>query len=131
MADGRRAGEGGKTAKGRKGKGIRGTVSRVITKIPFLRRLYIKRLLRFMERSEAKGRRLPPELETLQTRLSRLPKKDRASALETAMLAEQQGPGSREMRRAAGRQQRLSGRGSGRQRPGALHQVERGARRPR
>lgn len=107
-----------------KRKGARAKVARLVTRVPFLRRLYIKRLLRYLDKAEAKHRNLPPELSQLATRLRRVPKKSRSQVLEEALMAEQKSQHSRDLRRQVARQQRQSGRGQGRQRPG-------GARPPR
>ncbi|MDQ2727857.1 MAG: hypothetical protein M3Y91_08355 [Actinomycetota bacterium] len=77
-------------------------------------------MLKSIETSKAKGRRLPPELYELSKQLSRVPKDKQAEALEEAIKA---GPDAsdnagRAMRRAAAAQQRQSGRGQGRYRPG-------------
>jgi hypothetical protein len=97
---------------------IRTAVFRSIMRVGFLRHFYVRRLLRFMDKSRAKGRALPAELNRLEQMLSRLPPKKRAEALETALLTspDENNP-SREMRRAAGRQERLRGDGKG-YRPG-------------
>jgi hypothetical protein len=92
---------------------IRSAVFRSIMRVGFLRHFYIRRILRFMEKSKAKKRALPPELQRLDQMLSRLPPKKRAEALETALLASPDEPPSREMRRAASRQERLRSDGRG------------------
>jgi len=86
-------------------------------RVGFLRHFYIRRLLRFMEKSRTKGRALPPELGRLDQMLRRLPPPKRAEALESALLASPTETPSREMRRAAARQDRLRGDGRG-YRPG-------------
>jgi hypothetical protein len=96
---------------------IRSAVFRTIMRVGFFRHFYVRRLLRFMEKSRAKGRALPPELIRLEQMLSRLPAKKRAEALETALLASPDETPSREVRRAASRQDRLRGDGRG-YRPG-------------
>jgi hypothetical protein len=92
---------------------IRSAVFRSIMRVGFLRHFYIRRILRFMEKSKAKKRALPPELHRLDQMLSRLPPKKRAEALEAALLASPEEPPSREMRRAAARQERLRSDGRG------------------
>jgi len=96
---------------------IRTAVFRSIMRIGFLRHFYIRRLLRFMEKSRAKGRAMPAELSRLDQMLTRLPPKKRAEALESALMANPEETPSREMRRAAARQDRLRGDGRG-YRPG-------------
>ncbi len=92
---------------------IRTAVFRSIMRIGFLRHFYVRRLLRFMEKSKAKKRALPPELTRLEQMLSRLPKQKRAEALEAALLADPDETPSREMRRVAARQDRMRSDGHG------------------
>lgn len=102
-----------------KARRMQGAVARVIMRVPILRRWYIRRMLKFIDKSKAKGRRLPPEFAEMARFLSRVPKSQRASALEEAMSAQQSGVGtSRDYRRSAAAQQRRSGKGGGRYRPG-------------
>ena len=82
-------------------------------RVGFLRHFYVRRLLRFMEKSKAKKRALPAELVRLEQMLSRLPPPKRAEALESALLASPDETPSRELRRAAARQDRLRGDGRG------------------
>lgn len=87
---------------------IRGAVGRGLMKVPVLRRWYIRRTLKFIEKSKAKGRKLPEGMSEMARQLSQIPKDKRAQAIEDAMLAEQEMPNmSREFRRAASRR-RLS-----------------------
>ena len=104
---------------------IRTAVFRSIMRVGFLRHFYVRRLLRFMEKSKAKRRTLPPELVRLDQMLSRLPPPKRAEALETALLASPDETPSREMRRAASRQERLRGDGRGGYRPGTAREKPR------
>jgi hypothetical protein len=105
---------------------VRGALGRKLMKVPMLRRMYVRRILKFIDKSRDKGRRLPPDLYELSRQLSRVPESERAPALEAALKAGNTGngpgaemPGSnRELRRAASAQQRLSGKGQG-YRPGA------------
>lgn len=92
---------------------IRTAVFRRIMSVGFLRHFYVRRLLRFMEKSKAKGRALPPDLARLQQMLAKLPEKKRAEALEAGLLASPDEAPSREMRRAAARQDRLRSDGRG------------------
>ncbi len=99
---------------------VRGAIGRLTMKSSFLRRRYVRRVLKSIDKAKAKGRRLPPELFELSQQLSRVPKNKQAEALEEAIKA---GPDAAEdagraMRRAAAAQQRQSGRGQGRYRPG-------------
>lgn len=95
-------------------------MTRAILKIGFVRRWYVRRMLKYIDKSKAKGRKLPPELLELNRFLSRLPAEQRAEALEQAMTMDQEGDefGNRDLRRAAAQQQRQSGQGGGRYRPG-------------
>ncbi|MDQ6784524.1 MAG: hypothetical protein M3063_14005 [Actinomycetota bacterium] len=108
-----------KAAKEKKHR-IRGSIGRLTMKSAFLRGRYIRRVLKSIDKAKAKGRRLPPELHELSKQLSRVPKNKQAEALDEAIKA---GPDAsdhagRAMRRAAVAQQRQSGRGQGRYRPG-------------
>ncbi len=99
---------------------IRGAIGRLTMRSSFLRGRYVRRVLKSIDKAKAKGRRLPPELHELSKQLSRVPKNKQAEALEEAIKA---GPDAatdagRAMRRAAVAQQRQSGRGQGRYRPG-------------
>src|SRR5437899_1365784 len=104
-------------------KGVRATITRGIVRVPFLRRLYVRRMLKFLERSKRKKRALPKELAELDIAMSKVPKDQRMAMLETAMTEGAQGGASRQMRRAADRQKRQSGRGGPRRRPGAVKQT--------
>jgi hypothetical protein len=113
-------------------KRIRGAIGRMVMRSSFLRRRYVRRVLKSIDKAKAKGRRLPPELFELSQQLSRVPKNKQAEALEEAIKA---GPDAAEeagraMRRAAVAQQRQSGRGQGRYRPG-MPPPPPGQRRPR
>lgn len=100
---------------------LRERFSRQIMKIGFIRRRYVKRMLRYLDKSKEKGRRLPPELFELQRYLSQVPKAQRAERLEEAITAQQTDEtiGNRDLRRASANQNRLSGRSTSRYRPGA------------
>lgn len=77
-------------------------------KVPVLRRWYIRRTLKFIEKSREKGRRLPEGMAEMARQLSQIPKDKRQQVMEEALLAEQDMPEmSREFRRAAARK-RLS-----------------------
>jgi hypothetical protein len=100
-------------------RGFRARLTRRMMKIPFLRRMYAKRVLRYLDKSRQRGRPIPDEMAQLDDYLSRLPEQERAAVLEATLSGELESGASRAMRRAAGRQGRQSGRGGGRQRPGA------------
>jgi hypothetical protein len=113
-------------------KGLRAAVSSKLLQWAPYRRWYIKRTLKFIDRSRAKGRRLPEGLNETARQLGRVPKQRRAEMLEEAMLAQHDMPSKgREFRRAAARQ-RLSTRSDTRYRPGRPPGAGRQARpRPR
>jgi hypothetical protein len=120
------------TGKKEKKRRVRGAIGRLTMRSSFLRRRYVRRVLKSIDKAKAKGRRLPPELFELSQQLSRVPKNKQAEALEEAIKA---GPDAAEeagraMRRAAAAQQRQSGRGQGRYRPG-MPPPPPGQRRPR
>lgn len=105
--------------------GARAGVWRTIMRVGILRRLYAKRLLAFMAKSKRKRRPLPNELRELDIAMGRLPEHERRAALERALAGDGGGKGApqmgRDMRRAASRQSRQSGRGgSSNRRPGAM-----------
>lgn len=99
---------------------VRERVSRTMLRVGFIRRRYIKRMLRYIDKSKEKGRRLPPELFDLSRMLSQVPKEQRAERLEEVITAQQAGftVGNRDLRRAQDNQARQSGRGGNRYRPG-------------
>lgn len=108
----------------------RGAVERTFLRVRVLRRWYIRRTLTFIDKSRAKGRRLPDGLAETARSLSRVPRGQRARALEDAILANQRTPHTgRQFRRAAARQRR-SGKSDTRRRPGlppgAIKQARRG-----
>lgn len=90
---------------------------RVMRLRPF-RRFYARRLMKFLAKSKKKGRVIPGELAQLDEYLAQLPAKQRQQVLEATLSGELDSQASRDMRRAAERQARRSGRGGGRQRPG-------------
>lgn len=99
-------------------RGLRARASQRLLRWGRFRRWYIKRTLRFIDRSKEKGRRLPEGMAETARQLSRVPKQRRAEALEEAILAERDLPEmGREYRRAASRQ-RLSTRSDTRYRQG-------------
>jgi hypothetical protein len=85
--------------------------------IPVVRRFYIRRVLKFIDKSKTKGRRLPEGMAEAARVLARVPKHQREKVFEEMVLTNQALPNmGREMRRAASRQ-RKSGKGRG-NRPG-------------
>lgn len=83
-----------------------------------MRRLYARRVMKFLDKSKKKGRVIPNELAQLDEYLAKLPAKQRQEMLEATLSGELDAQVGRDMRRAAERQARRSGRGAGRQRPG-------------
>lgn len=102
-----------------KNRRLQGAMARTIMRYSVTRRWYIRRMLKYIDKSKEKGRKLPPEFAEMARFLARVPKAKRASALEEALSAQQSGVGtSRDLRRAAAAQQRRSGKGGARYRPG-------------
>lgn len=116
---------------------LRQRVGERVMRVGFVRRRYVKRVIRYIDKSKKKGRHLPPEMLELSRFLSQLPREQRAEKLEEALVAQQQGTESfnRDLRRAAANQQRRSGKGAGGYRPGApprsLQPGPRPSKRPR
>jgi hypothetical protein len=105
--------------KPQKKRRIRKAIGKTMARFPVMRRWQIRRMLKFIDKSKEKGRRLPPEFAEMARFLAKVPKAQRAQALEKAMEANQEGlTTSRDYRRAAAAQQRRSGQGGGRYRPG-------------
>lgn len=109
-----------KKKKREKRRPLRTAIAKLLSRSSFLRRRYVRRILRSIDKSKAKGKRLPTELFELSQQLSRVPREKRAEALEQAIKAgpEAEANTSRALRRAAAGQQRMSGRGGNRYRPG-------------
>lgn len=100
-------------------------------RVPVLRRWYVKRTLRFIDRSREKGRRLPEGLAETARQLGRVPKQQRAQVFEEAILAgDDQANMSRDFRRAAARK-RLSTTSDTRYRAGRPPGAGRQGRSPR
>ncbi|MGH9069058.1 MAG: hypothetical protein ACRD0J_16465 [Acidimicrobiales bacterium] len=94
---------------------------RYLMRVSFIRRLYAKRLLKYLDKLKAKRKPIPEQLRDLNLAMSRLPERERRPALEEALKGGQgTEEASREYRRAASRQQRQSGRGGPHRRPGAM-----------
>lgn len=116
---------------------LRQRVSERLMKIGFLRRRYVKRLIKYVDKSKKKGRRLPPEMMEMSRFLAQVPREERAEKLEEAIVAQQRGDDTynRDLRRAAANQQRRSGKGAGGYRPGSpprsMQPGPRASKRPR
>jgi hypothetical protein len=85
---------------------IRQRVARTLVKVPGLRGLYLKALLRTLENTPPS--KLPPELRQLKQMLGQVPASQRLDFLKAGLRGELPRPAelSREMRRAAERQSR-------------------------
>jgi hypothetical protein len=86
---------------------VHGAVGRTFLRVSVLRRWHIRRTLKFIDRSGAKGRHLPEGMADTARFLARVPRSQRARVLEDAILANQDTPNmGRQFRRAAARQRR-------------------------
>ena len=85
---------------------MRERMLRTIVRVPIVGRLYLKALLRAIERSPRS--KLSPELQQLRGMLDRLPPSERLQLVEASLKGKLPKPEqlSREMRRAAERQAR-------------------------
>ncbi len=102
------------------GRRIRSFPARLVGRTPWLRRWYARRLLRTIDKSRTKSRPLPESLQRIDRTLRRVPKPKRAEVLEQ-MLEAGSTPEpelNRALRRAAGRQDRQSGKSRAGTRPG-------------
>jgi hypothetical protein len=122
-------------AKPKRTRRIWGSLSRRFLSVGFLRRWYIRRTLRYIDKYRDKGRPLPEGMEDLARYLARVPKYERAKKFEEAITTNQELENpqdlGRQMRRATARQ-RKSGKGGGYRPglpPGTIKQAGRG--RPR
>lgn len=102
------------------GRRIRSFPGRLVARSPWLRRRYVRRVLRSIDRSREKKRPLPDSLVRIDRMLRRVPRQKRAETLEQ-MLEAGATPDTeinRAVRRAASRQERQSGKKSAGLRPG-------------
>jgi hypothetical protein len=97
---------------------IRGALGRAVMRVPWLRRWYIRRVLKFIDKSKEKGRPLPQGLEETARLLSRVPKHQRAKVFEEAIEANQTVPDMGRAYRRATERRRRSGKGETHYRPG-------------
>lgn len=95
--------------------------TKLVARVPWMRRRYTRWILRYMEKSHKRGRTLPPELQRLERQLTKVPPAKRAEVLETALVTgnDPEAGGSRAVRRAMSRQNRQKSSGRG-QRPGTM-----------
>lgn len=99
---------------------IQSRVNRLMARIPWLRRRYVKYILRYIEKSRKKGRDLPPELEQVDKQLRKVPPSKRYEVMEQLVaMNDPAAAASRQMRRAMDRQNRQRSSGKG-QRPGTM-----------
>jgi hypothetical protein len=96
----------------------RARLFRRIMRVRMLRGFYARRLLRYLDKAKAKNRVIPDQLADLDDYLGRVPAKQRRSVLEASLSGELEQSIGRDLRRAAGRQNRQKGRAGGGQRPG-------------
>ena len=97
------------------GRRIRSFPGRLIGRTPWLRRRYVRRVLRSIDKARKKNRPMPDSLVRIDRMLRRVPRHKRAEALEQ-MLEAGSAPETelgRAVRRAASRQERRSGKGGG------------------
>lgn len=100
--------------------------------VGFIRRWYAGRILKFIDKSKKKKRRLPDHLYEIDLLLRRVPGPKRRSTLEEMLVPRDEAEFGRELRRAATRQSRQSGRGGPGRRPGTPPQsVRRPTKGPR
>jgi len=86
---------------------MRQRIAKLMMKIPFVGRLYLKATLRYLEKTPPS--KMPPQLRQLKLALDKVPKAKRLAMLEDAVAGKIPQPDqlpSRQLRRAAARQQR-------------------------
>lgn len=112
---------------------VRDNAWKRLLKIGVIRRWYARRLIKFIEKSRKKKRKLPEHLVQVDTMLRRVPKAQRPKMVEEMLVPGREEQLGRAMRRAADRQNRGSGRGNTKRRPGMPPQqvVRRQVRGPR
>ncbi len=103
--------------------GIRDRISRRMLSVAFIRRWYARRMIKFIDKSKTKHRQMPQHLIQVDNLLRRVPKPLRQKTLEEMLVPGNEEQYGRQLRRAAERQQRASGRGTGR-RPGLPPQAQ-------
>lgn len=96
--------------------------ARFIGRTPWLRRRYARRIVKTIDKFQAKNRPLPENLQPLERQLRRVPKPKRAQVVEQMMEmgTKEDVSTNRALRRAAGRQERQKGQRGGGLRPGTL-----------
>lgn len=102
---------------------LREAPSRFISRTPWLRRRYARRMVRTIDRYKDKRRPLPENLSRLERQLRRVPPPKRVEMVEKMMeMSTEQADAvsNRALRRASGRQERQKGSKGGGLRPGTL-----------
>lgn len=97
------------------GQRIRNFPGRLVGRTPWLRRRYVRRVLRSIDKAREKNKPMPDGLVRIDRLLRRVPRHKRAEVLEQ-MLEAGSSPETemnRAVRRAANRQERRSGKGVG------------------
>ena len=110
-------------AKRRRLSKLREAPSRFISRTPWLRRRYARRMVKTIDRYREKHRPLPENLSRLERQLRRVPPPKRVEMVEKMMEMSSQPEATvsnRELRRASGRQERQKGSKGGGLRPGTL-----------
>lgn len=104
-----------------------------LLRIGIIRRWYARRLIKYIDKSRKKKRKLPQHLVQVDTMLRKVPKPQRQKLVEEMLTPGREEQFGRAMRRAAERQNRGSGQGSAKRRPGTApqQQVRRQVRGPR
>lgn len=102
------------------GQKIKSFPGRLVSRTPWLRRRYVRRVLRTIDKARDKNRPLPDSLVRIDRMLRRVPKPKRAELLEEMLEAgaTPDAEMNRALRRAAGRQERQSGKNRAGTRPG-------------
>lgn len=93
---------------------------RLVGRSKWLRRRYARRVVKMMRKYRDKGRQLPENLRPIERQIRRLPPAEQVRTLERLLEAGAKADpeASRNLRRAASRQQRRSGKKGGGVRPG-------------
>lgn len=100
---------------------VQASITRRLLSVGAIRRWYARRIVSSIEKSREKRRSLAPELVRIDQVIRRLPKPQRADAVADMLQPTNEQQYSRELRRAAERQDRGRGQGSvSRRRPGTL-----------
>lgn len=112
---------------------VRDSAWKRLLKFGPIRRWYARRLIKYIEKSKKKKRKLPEHLMQVDSMLRKIPKPQRQKTVEEMLMPGREEQFGRAMRRAASRQGRASGQGGTKRRPGVAPQqtVRRQVRGPR